>query len=546
MNKHHINSVFFVIILVLFASCSPSERVEKKGTTALPIIPQPNNVTVYEGNFTFDNPSQLIVSNPTQKKIGNWFIEELQKVIGWSCSISETSGSENNIILIQDESLEPEAYFLDVNATGITIKASSEAGYFYAFQTLLQLFPVAETKSATSINVSQVRIEDQPNYEWRGVLIDLSRHFFGPASIKEFIDQMAAQKLNRLHLHLSDDPGWRIEIKEYPKLHEIGSIGDRSNPEGPQLYLTEEQAREITQYANDRQITMVPEIDLPGHSGAIGRAYPEFYGGNNTLNVSNDDAIKMVETVFLRVADIFNTKYVHFGSDEVRKHRWDERADMQAKMKELGLNNQKELEGWFDKKIADFIIESGLNPVAWDEAADFGVNKNTIVQWWRCRNPEVLEEVLKAGSKTILSPADFVYLDYPSDLDEAGGYWEGLRNGPNTIESIYNWKAVPDSFSAEMKKNIIGIEAGIWTEFISNQKRFEYMTYPRILAVAEKAWTTDTNLNWESFQKRLDTQYIRYDRAGINYRIPNLSIEERKQKQPEAFEGPIPSIKLKE
>ncbi|MDH4297259.1 MAG: family 20 glycosylhydrolase, partial [Cyclobacteriaceae bacterium] len=181
----------------------------------------------------------------------------------------------------------------------------------------------------------------------------------------------------------------------------------------------------------------------------------------------------------------------------------------------------------------------GLHPVAWDEASDFGINKATTLQWWRCLQPEALYAAAKQGYNIIISPADFVYLDYPNDLKEAGAYWEGLRNGANSTEAIYKWNPVPDTFDSTMSANVMGIEAAIWTEFITNQKRLEYMAYPRLSAVAEKAWTNEEELDWEAFQKRLSVQYLRYKKAGINYRIPNLSIEERKIRQPEAFDGPI-------
>lgn len=275
--------------------------------------------------------------------------------------------------------------------------------------------------------------------------------------------------MNRLHLHLTDDTGWRIEIKEYPNLIEIGSLGDRTNPNGPAMYLTEKEARDITAYANERQITIIPEVDIPGHSGAIERAYPEFSGGNNTLNIANEAAIKMIETVLVRLSDLFNTQYVHFGSDEVRHHNWEARPDMLAKMHELKLKDQHEFEGWFDRRMADFIVESGLKPIAWDEASNFGVDKSTILQWWRGEHPEVLYTAAERGYDIILSPVDFVYLDYPSDLKESGANWEGLHNGPNSMEAIYRWNPIPETFDDSMSAHIIGIEAGIWTNLLTTK-----------------------------------------------------------------------------
>lgn len=532
-------SLLQCLLVLAIVSCNSGVRNERTDVE-LPIIPQPKEVKVYEGSFVLNAMTQLVFKTEEQEKAAVLFNHKLKNLVGWSCTTGKETTGKNTIELSQVDSLANEAYLLDISEAKIAIKASTAAGYFYAFQTILQLAPVLEEKvQPEELKFNQLSITDAPRFEWRGTMLDISRHYFGPEVIMQLIDQMAAHKMNRLHLHLTDDTGWRIEIKEYPKLIEIGSRGDKSNPDGPKMYLTEKEARDITAYANARQIMIIPEVDVPGHSGAVERAYPEFSGGNNTLNIANEDAIKMIETVVLRLSDIFNTDYVHYGSDEVRQHNWEGRPDMLAKMKELKLDNQHEFEGWFDRRMADFIVESGLKPIAWDEASDFGVNKATTLQWWRGEYPEVLQTAAERGYDIILSPVDYLYLDYPSDLKEAGANWEGLHNGPNSMKALYQWKPIPDTFNESMADQIIGIETGIWTEFIDNQKRLEYITYPRLFAVAEKGWTTENNIDWGSFQERLTKQYARLKEKGINYRIPNITIEERKKSQPEAFDGPI-------
>ena len=538
--KKHIKStlIYQGIALLCLFSCKPAVQKEKPGVL-LSIIPQPQEVRVYEGTFILDPSTQIVFSTGEQNEVGNWFNQELENRVGWSCGIGTAPAKKSSIELFQDDSMLEDEYLLDIDDSRVSIRSSSESGYFYAFQTLLQLIPISKQFSEQmEVKLDQLSIADRPRFRWRGAMLDISRHFFGPETIKQLIDQMAAHKMNRLHLHLTDDTGWRIEIREYPKLHKIGAIGDRTNPDGPVMYLTEQDARDIAAYANQRHIMIIPEVDVPGHSGAIERAYPEFSGGNNTLNIANEEAIKMIETVMLRVADLFNTPYVHFGSDEVRNHDWEGQPKMRARMNELKLKDQHEFEGWFDRRMADFILQSDLKPIAWDEASDFGVNKGTILQWWRGEHPDVLSRAAKRGYEIILSPVDYVYLDYPSDLAEGGANWEGLHNGPNSMQSIYQWNPIPKNFSDSMSARIIGIEAGIWTEFITHQKRLEYMTYPRLSAVAEKAWTYPHNTNWESFQARMVQQYQRFEMQGVNYRIPDLDIDERKQHQPEAFEGP--------
>lgn len=541
MNRRlYLKIFFYIFLLTVIVSCSNPNRIEKQGVV-LQLIPQPNNITVFEGFFTLDSLTGITISSEEQKTATDWFSRELKKSYGLTCNVGTSIDGKKAIVLKQDDLLGKEAYVLDIDDKHISINASAETGYFYAFQTIMHLLPPAREQSTyISLKIPQVIIQDEPRFEWRGVLLDIARHYFGPPTIKKLIDQMAKQKLNRLHLHLTDDPGWRIEIKEYPKLHELGSVGDYSNPDGPSSYLTEEEARDITAYANERHIIIIPEIEMPGHSGAIGRAYPEFDGGNNTLNIANDDAIKMLETVILKVADIFNSKYIHFGSDEVREHNWDKRPDMRDKMIKLGLKNQKEFEGWFDRKMADFIVASGLRPIAWDEASDFGINMKTIVQWWRFLQPETLDSAALRGYNIIISPADHTYLDYPYTLSEAGAPWEGLHNGGNSTRLIYEWNPVPETFHPAMERQILGVEAAVWTEFISNRKRLEYMIFPRLSAFAETAWTYDENKDWVSFQDRLSTQLLRYEDDNINYRIPEIGIEERKKLQPEAFDGPLP------
>ena len=209
---------------------------------------------------------------------------------------------------------------------------------------------------------------------------------------------------------------------------------------------------------------------------------------------------------------------------------------MKAAMKKLGLKNQHELEGWFNRKVSKDLLDRKMQPIAWDDASEFNVDKRSIVQWWRCRKPEMLESALKKGYRTIISPADFIYFDYPYGKGEYGAHWNGLRNGPNSSELIYRWNPVPKKFSAEQKSHVIGLEACMWTEFIPDRKRAEFMTFPRLSAYAEQAWGQKADQSYERFTAKLETQIKRYQRLGINYRIPGLSTEERKKQQPEGFE----------
>ncbi|MGB2232910.1 MAG: beta-N-acetylhexosaminidase [Flavobacteriaceae bacterium] len=524
------------LFTIIFTSCEKKQRTINN-EIKLSVIPHPNDLIIYDNHFALNNDTKIVASNATQTQVAERFIKQLYSDFGINCNVSSNNtNSENTIALIEDKTIQNEGYILDSYINKVLIKASTSAGYYYGLQTLLQT-RIAELDNEIHLNLTHIK--DAPKFEWRGVMLDLSRHFFGVESIKTLVDEMAVLKMNRLHLHLTDDSGWRIEIKQYPKLHTIASKGDRSNPDGPHEYLTVKDAQLLAQYAKDRQIVIVPEIDIPGHSAAVERAYPEFGGGHNTLNIANEDAFEMVKTVIKELSELFDTPYVHFGGDEVRKHKWFERTDMQQKMRELGLENQKQLEGWFDREVANFIRNENLTPVAWDEASDFEVNKKTIIQWWRCLKPKVLRHALNKNYQVILSPANFVYLDYPQAQGEGGAHWEGLNNGPNTMESIYTWNYIPKGISEEAKNQIIGIEAALWTEFISTDKRLEYMAYPRLFAIAEKSWTSEQNLNWNDFERRSANHEKYLDTKGINYRKNTISNEERASVQPEAYEGVI-------
>ncbi len=346
---------------------------------------------------------------------------------------------------------------------------------------------------------------------------------------------MADHKLNRLHLHLSDNPAWRIEINEYPKLTTIGAIGNQHDPNAPAQFLTEKQGRELAEYARKRFITIIPEVDMPGHSGAVARAYPELDGGKNTLNVASEKTAQFIDVVVNRLTDIFNTKYFHFGSDEVSKTNWMNLPDTKAKMKELGFKEPHELEGWFDRRTAKSILDKNLVPVAWDEASDFGVDSKTIVQWWRCLQPEKLVEALDRGHQVIISPADYVYFDYPYNKEEFGARWEGMRNGGNSTELVYNWKPVPSAITNEESAQVLGVEFCVWTESIRSEKRLEYMIFPRISAFAEVAWSPEENRNWDEFQKKLERQEKRYESQGFNFRKTDIPDKDRPRIQPEGF-----------
>jgi hexosaminidase len=528
-------NLLYMLMLILATSC-----LDKK-TTEYSLIPMPQEVYQLRGAFKL-NEQTVIISEDKNNATANYLASFIRQSTGFAIPLKKYFNKATPVIqLVQDTSmhqLKTEGYYLKVRKKRITITAATETGLFYGCQTLLQLLPIAIYSNRvvdTSWTIPCVKIKDIPTFEWRGLMIDMARHFFGIEFLKKIINQMALLKLNRLHLHLSDNEGWRIEIPKYPKLTKIGAIGSYSNPEAKAQFLSYEEANELVQYAKRHHITIVPEMDMPGHSGALTRAYPELSGGHNTINVSSQKTLTTVQEILAEIIQIFHSPYMHQGGDEVRQHEWHKRDDMKQKLKKLQLNNVKELEGWYDRTIASFILSNNKIPVCWDEASDFDIDNRAIVQWWRCLQPGKLIEAIQKGHQVIVSPPDFVYFDYPYAEGEFGAHWEGMRNGGNSIELIYHWMPIPDSLSEQEKKQIIGLEACVWTEFIQTEKRLEYMIFPRILAFAEQTWTKKEQMDFMHFKKRMNAHLNRYALQGINYRIPDLSVEKRKLKQPEAF-----------
>lgn len=501
------------------------------------IIPQPQKMKLGKGQFTL-RASTTIAADKGSSQAARWFMSQVKKSTDYKLTTKSMKSAHIQLRVKKGEMGE-EAYTLKVTGRKVTITAGGRAGVFYGCQSLLQLFP-AEIYSKTPASGIEwtapvVKIADSPKYEWRSFMIDLSRHYFPMDLLKDYVDWMAMHKLNRFHLHLTDSPAWRMEIKAYPKLTTIGAKGSKSDKNAPAQFYTQKEMKELVRYAKKRHVIVIPEIDMPGHFAAAARAYPELDGGAATLNVTAPATQKFLDAVFKEVREVFDTPYIHYGSDEVRHHNWDGRADMKAAMKKLGLKNQHELEAWFDRKVAKDLLDKGFIPMAWDEAADFGIDKRAIVQWWRCLQPEKLVSAVKKGYKTIISPADFSYFDYPYVKGEYGGPWEGMRNGGNSSKLIYNWQPIPKELSEEEAKNIIGFEACLWSEFIRDRKRAEFMSFPRMSAFAEQSWGRKDGQSFEQFEEKLKTQILRYKILGINYRIPDLTTEERKKQQPEAF-----------
>ena len=405
----------------------------------------------------------------------------------------------------------PEAYHLRAAGNEILIEASDPRGLFYGVQTLRQLI----TARADGIRtVPSVEIRDAPRFAWRGLLIDEGRHFFGKPTLLKIIDEMAAYKLNSLKLHLTDYEGWRMEIPAYPKLTQVGSLVD-----GKPQYFTTADMREIVQYAADRHIMVVPEIEMPGHAGAAARSYPEFFdkeGG--AFDPANPKTYDFIKGVLTEVARLFPAPYLDFAADEVGDETWKGMADVDQLKAEQGLKTTKDVQAYFGRKVVGTIESLGKRPMAWDEQVEAGASNNVIIQWWRRDRPDILTAAAKGGFEIVMSPADQMYFDYHQGEGEPGAPWEGNKGGPQSIGKILAWEPVPDSFTPEESARVLGIEACVWTEFISTERYLQFMTFPRLLALAEVSWRPKGARDETEFSKRLEPHIEALRAKGINAR----------------------------
>ena len=449
-----------------------------------------------------------------------------------------------------------EGYQLEATADGVLITATSGAGLFYGTQTLLQLLPPQvfspeqpETGVGIAWTVPAVHIEDQPRFVWRGLMLDVSRHFFNKVEIKNFLDLMAQHKLNTFQWHLTDDQGWRIEIKKYPKLTEIGAwrsgIGFGLDPKATKAYgpdgryggfFTHDDVREIVAYAKDRYITIVPEIEMPGHAVAALAAYPELgctgkqfdtekAGGefDGIYCVGNDASLEFLENVLREVCDLFPGKRIHVGGDEVGKKTWKKCPKCQARIHNEGLKNEEELQSYFIRRIEKFLNAHDRTLIGWDEILEGGLAPNATVMSWQGIKGGIA--AANAGHEVVMAPMSHCYFDsHQAPKGEPLAHGDTWKNGQPSpllnLETVYGYDPVPAVLPADKVRYILGTGGNLWSEYFPNYAHVQYMAYPRACAMSEVTWTEAKQKNWGDFQKRLDTHLERLKAQGVNYRQP--------------------------
>lgn len=522
------------------------------------VIPQPVLVQKLPGTFTLQGGSciRYVPEHPSVKQVAEYLSKLLSVPTGFTMPVFSGVSNQGtgNIYLTllekKDTLLKKEGYLLEAGQAGIQIKANEPAGLFYAVQTLRQLFP-AEIESRSLVahvpwEVPAVSITDYPRFGWRGLMLDVSRHFFTKEEVKRYIDDMVKFKFNMLHFHLTDDHGWRIEIKSYPKLTEVGAwnvkkVGrfgtfSKSEPDEPRNhggFYTQEEIRELIKYAKDRNVEILPEIDVPGHSLAAIASYPEltatpgnyqvssgekfmewppsghFYGLiDNALNPANEKVYEFLDKVFGEVAQLFPFDYIHMGGDETARNFWEKSADIKALMAREKLKDLDEVQAYFVGRVHKIITSKGKKMIGWDEILQGGLVPGAAVMSWRGMDGGIT--AAKKGHEVVMSPTTFAYLDYmQGDISMEPPVYASLR-----LKKVYSFDPLPIGVNPALIK---GGQANLWTEQVYNLRQAQYMTWPRGLAIAEAVWSPASSKNWDNFIQRVELQFPRFDRAQTKF-----------------------------
>jgi hexosaminidase len=489
------------------------------------IIPLPNSITQTNGHFQLNSNTVIGVSDNSLLPQANYLQKEL-KLVGLTVPIDPDEKKATIDLKLVGNTEAVGSYNLKIERKHITITSSGNEGVFYGIISLLQL--VKTQPVASDYSLTTCEIVDAPRYQWRGFMLDESRHFFGKEKVKQLLNWMAFYKLNRFHWHLTDANGWRIEIKKYPLLTTVGGIGNHSDTAAAAKYYTQDDIREIVAYAKERFITVAPEIDMPGHATAANKAYPEYSGGsipkyeNFTFDPSNEKTYQFLSDVIKETNSLFPSHMMHLGGDEVALgiQAWAGRPSIMAMMAKNNFTSLADLEHYFFHRMTDTVLSLNDKILCWDEATetDLPVGK-TIIFWWRQNLPGQLTLALQKKYQVVLCPRLPMYFDFVQDKSNVSGRrWSGgLFNNESDVYNFPDKQLPPDEYKSEQ---VIGIQANLWTETVGSEKRLDYMVFPRMAALSEAAWTDSASKNEASFDERLKTNLSLYDKDGIYYYNP--------------------------
>lgn len=507
----------------------------------LNIIPKPAQVVEKEGAFVLPEKFSISFDNKAIKPAACYLQEILSPATGSTIKVKKGRKGAISLQLVKGDR-EDESYTLVSGENGVVIKSSSYKGIIHGISTLRQMLPYQiEFKSVLrgiEWTVPAAEISDKPEYEWRGLMLDPVRHFYSVEETKKLLDIMSLYKFSKFHWHLIDSQAWRIEIKKYPLLTEKGAWRDplgeyidkacmeRSvNENDPAMklpeehfrmidgkkmyggYYTQEDIREIVEYAAVRGIDVVPEIDMPGHNWTATQCYPWLscgHDGTDPLCLGSDEVINWAKDVFKEVFDLFPYSYAEIGGDEVSRKKWENCELCQARIKNENLGSLEELQSWFTREMEKYFNANGKRLIGWDEILEGGVSPTAIVNWWQGYHADVVQKSTAGGNEVICCPTTYCYFDYPQDA--------------NTMRTLYEGAVVPTDLNADQAKLVKGMQANIWGEFIPSEARMQYMVFPRALAIAEKAWTEKGQQNWDCYFARLQSHLSRLETMDVKYR----------------------------
>jgi hexosaminidase len=538
------------MLVVLFSFAATARAAEPA------IIPAPQEMKAQDGVFVLRPETEVLADGPV-RQTAMFLAERLRHGTGFGLPIRSTTKPPTGNILLTTKDADPtlgkEGYELTVTPDSVVIRAKTQAGFFYGAETFLQLLPPQVLGGAPASGVAWespcVQIKDQPRFQWRGLMLDVSRHFFTPREVENVLDAMALHKLNVFHWHLVDDQGWRIQIKKYPRLTEVGAWRKKINfgldPKATTAYgpdgryggfYTPTDIREVVRYAATRHITIVPEIEMPGHSSAALAAYPQFSctGGPFSTDVSggvypgvycagNDGTFGFLDDVLTEVFDLFPGKYIHVGGDEVPTTTWRECPKCQARKKSENLTSDRQLESYFIQRIEKFVNAHGKTLVGWSEIREGGLAKNAVVMDWIGG----AVEAATAGHDVVMTPQKYCYLDHYQSKDHVkepkaiGGFLP--------LREAYSFEPIPQNLPEQFQSHILGPQGNLWAEYIPNIKHAEYMIFPRESALAEVGWSSKETRNFDDFLRRLKVDEKRLDAMGINYRHDPTDTGEKAQ-----------------
>jgi len=521
----------------IFLLCITMAAFGQQSSTTFPIIPLPAEIVADKGNFELSENVVIVIPQKYVLQEGNYFQERLDNIFGIKLKIVNVIPEKGKYIFFQvaDMHDKPDVFHeVLITESSVQVSASSPEEIFYSIQSLIQL---CKASGSNALLIPCCRILDYPKYSWRGMHLDVCRHFFTKEEVKRYLDLLALYKFNIFHWHLTEDQGWRIEIKKYPLLTEIGSqrketvIGkpsEKAKYDGKPYggYYTQYDIKDIVDYAQSLHITIVPEIEMPGHALAALSAYPQFSCCNESLEsattwgvfddvycAGNDSTFEFLENILSEVCDLFPEKYIHIGGDECPKERWKQCEKCQRRIKNENLKDEHELQSYFISRIEKFLNARGKQIIGWDEILEGGLAPNAAVMSWRGTDGGI--DAAKQKHFVVMSPGKPCYFDHYQSKDR--GHEPLAIGGFNPLQNVYAYNPTPKILSDDEKKYIMGAQGNVWTEYITSFKQVEYMSVPRMCALAEALWTLPAKKNYSNFISRLKIHSKLLDRMNVNY-----------------------------